>query len=264
MQMRLAFSVATAVRPDILIVDEALSVGDSYFQHKSFDRIRKFRELGTTLLLVSHDKTAILSICDRVVLLNDGKIAMQGKPDVVLDYYNAIIAERGIDFVEQYDKENGAIVTKSGTSEARLTGISLLDELKRPVENVHVGQTVTLCLQIETTATLPELVVGYQIKDRFGQIIYGTNTAHHSCRLLDLEERESVEYHFTFRANLGVGSYSFSIALHADETHLFRNYEWRDLALVFNVINDEQAYFIGSSWLPPVIQCSRACSLRPD
>jgi len=70
MQMRLAFSVATARRPDILIVDEALSVGDAYFQHKSFERIREFRKGGTTLLLVSHDKQAIQSICDRALLLD--------------------------------------------------------------------------------------------------------------------------------------------------------------------------------------------------
>ncbi|MGZ8341581.1 MAG: ABC transporter ATP-binding protein, partial [Telluria sp.] len=69
MQMRVAFSVATARRPDILIVDEALSVGDAYFQHKSFDRIRQFRKQGTTLLLVSHDKQAIQSVCDRAILL---------------------------------------------------------------------------------------------------------------------------------------------------------------------------------------------------
>ena len=69
MQVRLAFSVATAIRPDVLIIDEALSVGDAYFQHKSFERIRKFRQEGTTLLLVSHDKQAIQSICDRAILL---------------------------------------------------------------------------------------------------------------------------------------------------------------------------------------------------
>jgi lipopolysaccharide transport system ATP-binding protein len=93
MQMRLAFSVATAIRPDVLIVDEALSVGDAYFQHKSFDRIRAFRAQGTTLLIVSHDKQAIQSICDRAILLVKGQILMEGHPESVMDYYNAMLAD---------------------------------------------------------------------------------------------------------------------------------------------------------------------------
>jgi lipopolysaccharide transport system ATP-binding protein len=94
MQMRLAFSVATARRPDVLIVDEALSVGDAYFQHKSFDRIRDFRKQGTTLLIVSHDRAAMQSMCDRAILLDGGRLAKEGTPEEVMDYYNALIAER--------------------------------------------------------------------------------------------------------------------------------------------------------------------------
>jgi lipopolysaccharide transport system ATP-binding protein len=93
MQMRLAFSIATCKRPDILIVDEALSVGDSYFQHKSFNRIRSFGQQGTTLLIVSHDKSAIQAICSRAILLKDGAVAMQGDPETVMDFYNALIAD---------------------------------------------------------------------------------------------------------------------------------------------------------------------------
>jgi lipopolysaccharide transport system ATP-binding protein len=93
MQMRLAFSIATCKRPDILIVDEALSVGDSYFQHKSFNRIRSFGQQGTTLLIVSHDKSAIQAICSRAILLNGGAVAMQGDPETVMDFYNALIAD---------------------------------------------------------------------------------------------------------------------------------------------------------------------------
>ncbi len=72
MQMRVTFSVATAFRPDLLIVDEALSVGDSYFQHKSFDRIREFQSQGCSLLIVSHDRSAVQALCDRAILLEKG------------------------------------------------------------------------------------------------------------------------------------------------------------------------------------------------
>src|SRR5450759_1575130 len=101
MQMRVAFSVATARRPDVLIVDEALSVGDAYFQHKSFDRIREFGKQGTTLLIVSHDKGAIQGICDRAILLNAGRFAMQVEPEAVMDYYNAMLANHQNQTVKQ-------------------------------------------------------------------------------------------------------------------------------------------------------------------
>src|SRR6185369_18101719 len=91
---RLAFSVATTVRPDVLIVDEALSVGDVYFQHKSMQRIREYRAAGTTLLFVSHDPAAVKSLCDRALLLDAGTVLRSGTPDAVLDYYNALVAVR--------------------------------------------------------------------------------------------------------------------------------------------------------------------------
>ena len=94
MQVRLAFSVASCVRPEILIIDEALSVGDTYFQHKSFDRIRNFRDAGTTLLFVSHSPGAIKTLCDRAILLDQGGIQRDDAPDAVLDYYNAVIARQ--------------------------------------------------------------------------------------------------------------------------------------------------------------------------
>ena len=94
MQMRVAFAVATAFRPEILIVDEALSVGDNYFQHKSFARIKQFQKEGTTLLIVSHDKGAIQTLCNRAILLSNGSVLKDGSPEEVFDYYNAIIADK--------------------------------------------------------------------------------------------------------------------------------------------------------------------------
>lgn len=128
MQMRLAFSVATAVRPDILIVDEALSVGDAYFQHKSFNKIRKFREQGTTLLIVSHDRSAIQSLCDRAILLESGRVVKDGPPEEVMDYYNAIIAQKENSVVEVKRLDDGRAQTSSGTGEASVVGISMLNE----------------------------------------------------------------------------------------------------------------------------------------
>jgi lipopolysaccharide transport system ATP-binding protein len=256
MQMRLAFSVATAIRPDILIVDEALSVGDAYFQHKSFDRIREFRKQGTTLLIVSHDKQAIQSICDRAILLNAGHLAMEGPPEAVMDYYNAMLADHQNQVVRQEVLQDGKVQTISGTGEVTLENAELQDRQGLALEVVAVGQAVTLHIQAKCQQAVPELVIGYMIKDRLGQPIYGTNTHHLKRKLKQLPSQQALEYNFEFNANLGPGSYSIAIALHADDTHIGQNYEWCDQAIVFSVVNINQPDFVGVAWLPPEVRCT--------
>lgn len=257
MQMRLAFSVATAVRPDVLIVDEALSVGDAYFQHKCFNRIREFREQGSTLLIVSHDPGAIQSLCDRAVLLERGFVIKDGPPAEVMDFYNALIAERENATVQVRRGEDGRAQTSSGSGEARVERIELLNEQGEVVEYVNVGETVRLKLDIRLYTDLPELVVGYMIKDRLGQQVFGINTHHLGLELVGLKAGELIAITFTFPANIGLGSYSISTALHVADTHLAANYEWRDLALVFNVVNINRDQFVGVNWLPPRVEFSR-------
>ncbi|CAN1569722.1 TagH ABC-type polysaccharide/polyol phosphate transport system, ATPase component [Burkholderiaceae bacterium] len=257
MQMRLAFSVATAKRPDILIVDEALSVGDNYFQHKSFDRIRAYNKLGTTLLIVSHDKGAVQGICDRAILLSGGSVAMQGSPETVMDYYNAMIAERDPANVQQVLGHDGNVQTISGTGEARVIKATLCDEDGKPVEVVKVGQALQIQVEVEAFADLPELVFGYQIKDRLGQPVFGTNTFHTKQLLQDLHKGQRVRYVLRFPANLGEGSYSISFALHDAENHLAKSYEWRDRAIVFNVVIVGKDHFVGLAWLPSSIEVLR-------
>lgn len=256
MQMRLAFSIATARRPDILIVDEALSVGDAYFQHKSFDRIRHFRDQGTTLLLVSHDKQAIQSICDRAILLHNGRLEYEGPPEAVMDYYNALLADKANSRLEQRPQQDGRIQTVSGTGEASVLDICLLNEHGQRVEAINVGEQVTLQVRVAIHRPIPHLVFGYGIKDRLGQVMYGTNTQLTRQIQHDLSPGQQVVYRCHFTASLGPGSYSVQTALVSSDTHLENNYEWRDLALVFNVINLDKHHFAGCNWMQPEIGIS--------
>ena len=254
MQMRLAFSIATAQRPDILIVDEALSVGDAYFQHKCFDRIREFREQGTTLLIVSHDKMAIQSICDRAILLNAGKIALEGKPEVVMDYYNALIADHENQHVRQEALTTGKVQTISGSGECKIIDLKLVNAAGQNTDIIHVGQSVSIRATIACEQDIESLVFGYMIKDRVGQSVYGTNTHHLQKTLHDLKKGEQVAFDFQFDANLGAGTYSLAVALHASDTHIGKNYDWRDHAIVFSVINTKHDQFLGVAWLPPKVE----------
>jgi lipopolysaccharide transport system ATP-binding protein len=257
MLMRLAFSVATAKRPDVLIVDEALSVGDAYFQHKSFDRIREFRKAGTTLLIVSHDKTAIQSVCDRAILLDAGRLTKEGAPEEVMDFYNAMLAERENQTVRQEQLEGGKVRTVSGSGEATVTDIALIDERGERVETVDVGSAITLQVKVVAHAPIPCMVLGYMIKDRLGQPMYGTNTSLKKLPQDDVQAGEELTYRFAFPMNLGPGSYSVATAISSSETHLVNNYEWRDLALVFTVVNISHDSFVGCAWIDPEIEIQR-------
>lgn len=257
MQMRVAFSMVTAIRPEILIIDEALSVGDAYFAHKSMARIREFREQGTTLLFVSHDPGAVQSLCDRAILLDKGRLLRDGPPSEVMDYYNALIAEKENETVEVHELKSGAAQTISGTREAVVESIGLFSAAGEPVEFVNVGEPVELRVRACIHGSILRLVFGYMIKDRLGQPVFGTNTHYTGQALERLESEQVVEYRIAFPMNFGPGSYSVSTALCSTETHLVNNYEWRDLALVFTVANQNRDSFVGSAWVPPRIEVLR-------
>jgi lipopolysaccharide transport system ATP-binding protein len=258
MQMRLAFSVATARRPDVLIVDEALSVGDSYFQHKSFERIREFRRAGTTLMIVSHDRYAIQTICDRAILLQAGKLVKEGLPVDVLDFYNAMMAERDQLLVRQEKLEDGRMRTVSGSGEATVTDVKLVNENGEAADSVEVGDALELRVRVAIRAPVPRLVLGFMITDRLGQCMYGINTHRLDQPLTDLSPGEEVFYRYRFPANLGKGSYSISLSLSREDSHLDMNYEWRDNACMFHVFNTRQEDFVGASWLDAKVAISRA------
>lgn len=258
MQVRLAFSVATARRPDILIVDEALSVGDAHFQHKSFERIRSYREQGTTLLLVSHDALSVQSLCDRAILLSQGRIARDGAPEEVMDYYNALLADNGSATVLIDGEAAGVAQTVSGNRQACIKAIRFEDTAGRPADLLLSGQLARLVIDVDINEPIPELVVGFKIKDRFGNEMYGTNSYYMQQVQTDLKAGETLAYVYEIPVDLGPGNYSISVALHGGEIHLNANYEWRDRAYVFKVVNTDMVpHFVGSAYLKPSLDVHR-------
>lgn len=256
MQVRLAFALATADRPAILIVDEALSVGDTYFQHKSFDQIRRFRDQGTTILFVSHDRAAIQSLCDRAILLDQGKIIKDGNPEEVTDFYNAMIAEKENTRMSIHELADGRKQTVSGTGQAQVTRITFLGSNGEPAEYVGVGESVELRVRVRVHDDLDSLVLGYALKDRLGQFMFGTNTWYTGQVLKHPVKKAEYDFHIRFPVLLGVGNYSIATALTDRETHMSTNFEWRDLAFMFHVINKDKPPFVGCAWIEPIITVS--------
>lgn len=252
MQIRLAFSVATMKRPDILIVDEALSVGDAYFQHKSFGRIKDFQKQGTTLLLVSHDKAAIQAVCNRAFLLDKGCIIKQGNPEEIMDYYNALIANNSDEKIVLTERTNGKISTSFGSGDIEIENIKIFANGKLS-EVLSVGDMCKIVVCGIAKKDALNVICGVMIKDRFGQNIYGTNTYMYQKSITFVEKGKQIRCSFEFPLNIGVGNYSVAVAFVKTETHV-EYYRWMDLAAVFQVVNRYDLPFSGSVYLPANIE----------
>lgn len=257
MQVRLAFAVATARRPAILIVDEALAVGDAYFQHKSFQRIRQFSQEGTTLLIVSHDKAAVQSLCARAILLEKGRVKLDSTPDNVFDLYNAMMADQPQETIHQEDVGEGRLSTRSGTGEAEVIAVKVLNEQGREVDVIGVGEQMRLSVRVKAHSALARLVFGFGLRNRHGLVMFGSNTWHTGQTLHDVKAGEEISFDVSFDANLGLGNYSIQTALVDAEDHLGRNFEWRDIAAVFQVANLSKPPFDGALWLNAEIHVSK-------
>jgi lipopolysaccharide transport system ATP-binding protein len=255
MQMRVAFAVATAYRPEILIIDEALSVGDAYFQHKCFNLIRDFQAKGTSLLFVSHDSASIQSLCNRAVLLHKGKLLKVGTPKNIIDLYNAILADPDLKNTRQDDDENNGGRTRSGSGEAHIARVQLLDDQAIALDTCSTGQNVTFKVDIDVREHVDELVCGFVIRDRAGNWIFGINSKDYGHDLENLVPGQRLQLSYAFALNLGEGTYSISVALtRSHRSHVEKNYDWLDLAHVFKVVNISKKHFAGLIWLDAQVE----------
>lgn len=218
MLVRLAFATAVNVKPEILIVDEALSVGDVRFQQKCYRKIREFKENGT-VLFVSHDTGAIASFCDRVIWLDGGKIYKEGAPGDILKEYLAYMRyevkadeQEELNQNEDFNKENAVESEESnfkaeadkllqfGSKDAVFTDIRVLNEKKEMISVVEAGQKIILEMHLRTNNEIENPIFGFVIKDRLGSELVATNTVMDEIIVPRLESKKEYifQWEFTF------------------------------------------------------------------
>ncbi|MDQ2921211.1 MAG: ABC transporter ATP-binding protein [Acidobacteriota bacterium] len=252
MYVRLAFSVAISASPRILIIDEALAVGDAVFQHRCLRRIREMKESGVTIFFVSHDPAAIRYLCSRAILLNGGQMVADGNPVDVLNRYQKLIMAREEAFeAEQSDiMPNGVEGSLDGTPKhpplsytyrhgdgsAEVVSIELLDAGRCRVEIIETGVPVSVRMRVLFHRDIRNPVFGFLIRNRHGVQVYGTNTEQQQLNLGEVAKGELVEVVFSFDCLLGTDFYSISCAAHSSS--IFEEgigYDWLDGALFFRV-----------------------------
>jgi ABC-type polysaccharide/polyol phosphate transport system ATPase subunit len=254
MYIRLAFATAIASSPQILIVDEALSVGDAVFQHRCTRRIKEMQENGTTILFVSHDPGAIRALCSRAILLNNGQIIADGAPADVLDRYQKVIMDREAAYAEgqltlanqrRRDKspavaEIPATATpqftyRHGNGNAEIVSVDLLNRERRPVKLVDTGELVHVRVRAVFHEDIDDPVYGIIIRNRHGIHLYGTNSHVQGLHGGRVKRGDTVETTFSFNCWLAPDLYSISIAVHSPTAVSF---DWMDGALFFRVFSD--------------------------
>lgn len=246
MYVRLAFAIAASVEPDILVIDEALAVGDAVFQHRCIRRIKELHDRGCTILFVSHDTAAVRALCDRAILLNAGRMIADGDPPDVLNNYQRIIMEReeAYDVGTAKDAEKPATLNgpqtpvhytyRHGDGSATIINTELRTDAGRPAQIVESGDPLIASVTVRFEKEVEAPVVGFLIRNRYGVHAYGTNTKEQKIQLGTLASGEVVTIQFSFRCWLGIDDYSISFAVHSAEGQA---YDWLDGALFFRVVS---------------------------
>lgn len=266
MIVRLAFSVIAHVNADILIIDEALSVGDAFFVQKCMRFLRKFMETGT-VIFVSHDTSAVLNLCDRAVWLDQGNIRAVGEAKEVVERYLAGVyeAEQGegpeligttlekktqtkrdmrLNFINQTALRNDIELfefnrktAKFGTGKAYISDVSLLDGAGASLSWVVGGESVCLKVSVKAETDIFMPIVGFQVKDRLGQVIFGDNTyLSYLNQMFNVLQSEMFEAVFHFEMPLmPVGDYTISAAVAEGTQKEHVQHEWLHDAIAFKV-----------------------------
>ena len=258
MFVRLAFAVAINIEPEILIVDEALSVGDVFFQAKCYHKFEEFKELGKTIVFVSHDLSSISKYCDRVVLLNQGVKLGEGSPKEMIDAYKQVLVGQYVPAADDQsllsDKEITAAAAAAagtvkgevnpelleyGTKDAMITGYKITDDIDRETSALLKGKECTITMQVHFEHDIEAPIFAFTIKNIKGVEITGTNTMVEKAFLSPVMAGSDMEITFTQKIDLQGGEYLLSFGVTGFEKEEFQVYHRLYDVMNMTVISDK-------------------------
>ena len=232
MYVRLAFSTAIHVDPEILIVDEALAVGDAVFANRCVRKFHELRERKITVLFVSHDLGLVKQLSDRAILLLNGRIEAQGEPKDVINRYIGLVLERQQPKEPKEERVRASFRHGDGASEIRR--VEILNGTGEPAESIASGEPITVRVRARFHAAVSDPMVGILIRTRIGMDVYGTNTRIEHTHLGDFESGDDLEVDFHLEAWLTPQQYTLTVATqNADGT----SHDWLDDAIAFEVVD---------------------------
>ena len=259
MFVRLAFAVAINIEPEILIVDEALSVGDVFFQSKCFKKFEEFKEMGKTILFVSHDLGSISKYCDRAILLNKGKKLAEGTPKDIIDIYKKVLVgqldennhentQKGVDELNHIEnveglwKDNYVInpdFQEYGDHIVEIVDFAVVDEDGIYTSSIVKNTSFTIKVKIRANESVENPIVAFTIKDIKGTDVTGTNTMFENTDIGRMAPREEKVITFKQNNNLQGGQYLISLGCTRYENDDFQVYDRLYDICSLSVISDK-------------------------
>lgn len=212
---RLAFAVAINIDPDILIVDEALSVGDIFFQAKCFKKFDEFKELGKTIIFVSHDITAVLKYCDRVMLLNKGEVVDIGNPLDIVNKFKKILAgsvenDSLIEFKNRLPVNTNPSIY--GNNKASIVDFGLFNDSE--ITNTFLmGNIIKIVIKVRFNEDVKNPIIAWKLKNNKGLEIIGTNTFYEGIDFDLVKANEEILVEFSFKCNLAANQYLLDLGV---------------------------------------------------
>ncbi len=216
MVLRLAFAVSAHVDPEILIVDEALAVGDIAFRQRCMRRIHELRTRGTTILFVSHDASDVKALCDRCLWLERGRVRQTGAADeVVANYLQDALHRTAIQTADARNPVAPALASRRfGDRTAEVIASDLVTPSGEPARELRAGKPVAVNIRARAHARVESPIVGFLLRNEKGESVFGANTANENYPLAPLEPGGEIAlaFHWTPPA-LAAGRYSISVAI---------------------------------------------------
>jgi lipopolysaccharide transport system ATP-binding protein len=236
MYVRLAFSTAIHVDPEILIVDEALAVGDAVFANRCVRKFQELRERKITVLFVSHDLGLVKQLSDRAILLLHGRIEAEGSPKDVINRYIGLVLERQASQNQKEERLPASFRHGDGTSE--ILTVQILNGRGEETACVASGEPVTVRVRSRFHKPQSQPMVGILIRTRIGMDVYGTNTRIEQIELGDFQPGDELEVDFRIECWLTPQPYTLTVATQSADGS---SHDWLDDAIAFEVVDTRVA-----------------------
>ncbi len=260
MYVRLGFAVAVHAEPDVILIDEALAVGDALFQAKCFGKLRDFKAKGTAIVFVTHSLDLITAHCSRAILLNKGKLIEDRTPKTVVDRYNRLMANGG----SQPHNDSKVVATgntempsstslewdgifrinsaedRYGSRKAEILEAGIFTNDRRPVQVLQRNQEYLIKVKVRHNQQMPAAIVSFLIKDSKGTVLCGTNTLHQNVDMGFMDPTDVIVVTFRQIIRLNPGEYLLCIGAAGYENENYLVYDRRFEYMSFQVVSGQQ------------------------